>query len=383
MRRANRILFFLLTLFACQAGLAHTTSLSYLDVTPHDEKLAVQWSISLADLNEEIPLDANNDLVITWGELRQRQPALKNLFGKALQFDRGSRTCSPDANVDLQVETRQSEPFAVLIGSFDCHGASGETNVRYTFLAQRNRQHRVIVTTHRIKAEAETLVAAPTGEPVHLPLKGDDSLHSFLGFVNHGFHHILNGWDHILFVLTLILSAMVPLHAAVAAEPLRQRLLTLLKLVSIFTLAHSLTLALSSMKIVTLPAIIVEPGIALSIVFTAVNNIWPVLGRHREGYLVFVFGLLHGMGFASMLNDLMLSTSHRVLALAGFNIGVELGQLLIVLMAMPVLLMPVLTARGRNGLAWAMSLVIACVGSYWFVSRIFPEVTLAALLSLR
>ncbi|WP_266158220.1 HupE/UreJ family protein [Dyella silvatica] len=352
--------------------MAHTTSLSYLDVTPNDNKLQVQWSISLADLNEEIPLDANNDLVITWGELRQRQPALKTLFGKSLQLDQATRACTPGGDVDLQVETRQSEPFAVLSGSFDCHGASGEVSLRYSFLAQRNRQHRVIVTTHRAGAEAETLVVAPTGEPARLPLQGDDALRSFLGFVNHGFHHILNGWDHILFVLTLILSAIVPLNSATAAEPLRQRLWVLLKLVSIFTLAHSLTLALSSLKIVTLPPIIVEPGIAASIVFTAMNNIWPVLGRHREGYLVFVFGLLHGMGFASMLNDLMLSTSHRLLALAGFNIGVELGQLLIVLIAMPVLLLPVISTRGRNGLAWAMSLVIACVGSYWFVSRIFP-----------
>lgn len=173
-----------------------------------------------------------------------------------------------------------------------------------------------------------------------------------------GFTHILpKGLDHILFVLGIFLLSL--------------KWRPLLYQVTAFTVAHSITLALSLYGIVSLPASIVEPLIALSIVYVAVENIiTPVLKPWRV-YVVFAFGLLHGMGFAGVLTELGLPRNEYVTALVAFNVGVELGQLAVIALGF--------FAVGlwfrqrdwyRRGIVVPASLVIALIGAYWTVERV-------------
>jgi hypothetical protein len=153
--------------------------------------------------------------------------------------------------------------------------------------------------------------------------------------VRDGMHHILIGTDHLLFVLCLLLPAVVQrapgAHRAPVAD-LRQALGPVLATVTAFTVAHSITLALAALGHVTLSPRLIEPAIALTIALAAIDNIHPILGRHRYAF-TFGFGLVHGFGFAGVLGELNLPTQGFAQALLGFNLGVELGQLMVVLPA--------------------------------------------------
>jgi len=174
-----------------------------------------------------------------------------------------------------------------------------------------------------------------------------------------GFTHIVPaGPDHILFVLGIFL--------------LSRRLKDILKQVTAFTVAHTLTLGLSIYGIVSLPASIVEPLIALSIVFVAVENVVTPEMRPSRLALVFAFGLLHGLGFAGVLSQLGLPRSEFVTALLSFNLGVEGGQLAVIGIATLLLGLP-FRQRGwyRQRVVVPASCLIAAVGLYWSVQRVF------------
>jgi hydrogenase/urease accessory protein HupE len=188
----------------------------------------------------------------------------------------------------------------------------------------------------------------------------EGALPVFGRFVVSGFEHIIpKGLDHILFVLGLFFFSL--------------RLSPLLWQVTAFTLAHTMTLALASLQIVSIPASIVEPLIAASIVYVAVENIF---GKRDAGWVrvavVFGFGLLHGLGFASVLSDVGLPEGRFVVALVGFNIGVELGQLAVIATAFVALALPFgKQAWYRTAVAIPASLAIAGVGAWWTVERVF------------
>ena len=173
-----------------------------------------------------------------------------------------------------------------------------------------------------------------------------------------GFTHILpGGLDHVLFVVGLFLLA-----AGTRG---------LLLQISAFTVAHSVTLALAALGIVSVPSAIVEPLIALSIAYVAIENLRATsLTRWRMAF-VFGFGLLHGLGFAGALRDLGVSSSDLPLTLVGFNVGVELGQIaVVVLAAAAVRLLPVPPHRRRQWIAAPVSVAIAAIGLFWAVERI-------------
>lgn len=179
-------------------------------------------------------------------------------------------------------------------------------------------------------------------------------------YIYQGFVHILpKGLDHILFVLALFLFA--------------KRRSTLLWQISAFTLAHTLTLALGIYGIISLPGDIVEPLIALSIVYVGLENIYRAKSNktsHTRMPIIFAFGLLHGLGFASVLADVGLPPSQYALSLISFNIGVELGQLTVIALAF-ISLLP-FRAKGwyQTKLVLALNIAIAIVASYWVIERI-------------
>jgi len=181
----------------------------------------------------------------------------------------------------------------------------------------------------------------------------------FQRFVRSGVHHIAIGPDHILFVIGLLLPG--------------GRLRRLLAIITAFTVGHSVTLALATLSIVDPPARVVEPLIALSIVFVGADNLW-VGSRDRDvrTWVALVFGLVHGFGFASVLRDVGLPASALGVSLFAFNLGVELGQALIVVVAATA--MNVLRHRWPRGAARVASVGSALVlvaGAWWFVERVF------------
>jgi hydrogenase/urease accessory protein HupE len=179
-------------------------------------------------------------------------------------------------------------------------------------------------------------------------------------FVPSGIQHILIGPDHILFLIGLLL--------------LGGGWKALVRIVSAFTFGHSITLSLAALGIVSPPARLIEPAIALSIVFVGADNLIRGSGRDVRAWIALVFGLVHGFGFANVLREFGLPREALGWSLFSFNVGVEIGQLAIVLVVATLLA----ALRRRSDaigyrVAYAGSVVVIAAGSYWFVERVlFP-----------
>ncbi len=182
-------------------------------------------------------------------------------------------------------------------------------------------------------------------------------LTTFLGYIPIGLNHVIpSGVDHILFILGLFfLSLKIP---------------TLLWQISAFTLAHSITLIAGALDFLQIPGYIVEPLIAASIVYVAVENIFFSKLNYYRTVIVFCFGLLHGFGFASVLNEFGMPQSYFLSALLGFNVGVEVGQLCVIAIAYLLLGLPFgKTSYYRIVISIPASVIIACVGIGWVLER--------------
>jgi len=205
-------------------------------------------------------------------------------------------------------------------------------------------------------------------------------LAQFATYAEEGVFHIWSGFDHVLFLLSLLLPAVLVRRngAWVACDSLRAATLDVVKVVTAFTVAHSITLTLAALAIVELPSRWVESAIALSVVLAALNNLHPIVANGRW-VAAFGFGLLHGFGFAGALRGLGLPTGSLALSLAGFNLGVEAGQLAIVLVFLPLAFLSRSTWAYRRLALGGGSIVTAAVASTWLVERAFDTSVFSAL----
>lgn len=179
---------------------------------------------------------------------------------------------------------------------------------------------------------------------------------TFLEFLYQGIRHIIPlGLDHILFITTIFL--------------LSRSLLQIVKYSLIFTLAHSVTLSMMVLGVFSLPGEIVEPIIAFSIFLLAVDLIRPFIAPHMHGVVIFVFGLFHGFGFAGVLTELGLPENQLVTSLFGFNVGVEIGQLMMIGLLYFVTLLPFKNESSRKNITFATALVIALIAGFWCIER--------------
>ncbi len=202
----------------------------------------------------------------------------------------------------------------------------------------------------------EQLAFESTSREAQVALEGSSPDGLGAGFFRLGVEHILTGYDHLLFLAALLLRG--------------GGFWSLVKIITAFTIAHSITLALAVLGLVVIPSRLVESAIALSIVWVAVENLAGSGAPSRRWLVSFCFGLVHGLGFASVLEPLSLPSARLAWALVGFNLGVEAGQALVVAALLPVLVW-------MHGKAWesraerALSLVVAAFGLTWFVERLF------------
>ena len=369
----NRILLGVLALLAPLAAgpaAAHTQSYGFLTVTTTGDAVDGTLALAVRDLDAAVGLDTDADGSITWGEVRGREAALAETVLAGLRLGQPGEPCAL-ASAPLMTEIRGGEPYLVLPFRADCPAGvpGGDLEIGYDLLFDVDAQHRLIATVSTDGA-TRNLVLTPSERTATLLAAGTDGFKLFLGFVVHGAHHIWIGYDHILFVITLMLGAVVERRGGrwVAVGSGRDALIAICKVVTAFTVAHSVTLALAALDVVRLPPVLIETAIAATITLAALNLVFPLVTR-RLWLLAFGFGLIHGFGFANVLADLDLPATNLVTALVAFNIGVELGQLAIVAVLLPGLLLLAhrpLYARAALPVAAVM---IAAIGTAWFVGR--------------
>ena len=363
----------LLLLLALPAQ-AHKPSDSYLSIKVKGEQVTGQWDIALRDLDFALNLDQDGNGELTWDEVRsQHGPIAAYALGR-LELSNGEAACTLTPGQQL-VDNHTDGAYTVLRFSAVCPGTLTGLGIGYRLFAELDPQHKGLLKLSSDGATSTAIFSPDTARQV-LSLRAPSKLTQFVDYVKHGVWHIWIGFDHILFLLSLLLPAVLIPRAAQPDQSFRAAFIDVLKVVTAFTLAHSITLTLASMHVLALPSRWVESAIAASVVVAALNNIFPLF-RGKRPHAAFVFGLIHGFGFASVLADLGLPQGAMALSLAGFNIGVELGQLAIVAVFLP---LAFLTRRTwfYKQLMTTGSAAIALIAAVWLFERAFDMKVLPA-----
>ena len=327
----------------CVAGLAqaHKASDSYLQLDVVPAGLEVRWDIALRDLDVAIDLDSDADGKLTWGEIRAAWPRIEAYAMKRLAIDGCPLTATSRG-----LERRNDGAYVVLHLTSPCV-LPAQPRIAYSLFAEVDPTHRGIAKVQRPGAELVLSVLEPAAMAAEGSASGVSSgagRASGAGvgatgatgpsrweFLGEGVRHILTGYDHVLFLLCLLLPSVVRRTPTgwQPVERLSQAVWPVVGIVSAFTVAHSITLGFAALKIVSLRSAFIEPAIAVTIVLAALDNVLPIFPVRRV-VVTFLFGLVHGFGFAAVLSELNLPPAAFAWALLQFNLGLELGQLLIV-----------------------------------------------------
>ncbi|MDP2132962.1 MAG: HupE/UreJ family protein [Sulfuritalea sp.] len=358
-----------LLLLAALPVLAHKASDSYLLLDVKGTAVSGQWDIALRDIDFALGLDDDGDGEITWGELRTRHGEIAAWALGRLSLQRGG-ACTLQV-VDHLVDSHSDGAYAVLRLAGNCPAAGGELALNYRLLFELDALHRGLLRLG-LDGTTQTAVLSPERAEQRFTSGEVSRLAAFGQYLVEGIWHIWIGFDHILFLLALLLPAVL-VHEARrwrGVAHFREALVEVLWVVTAFTVAHSITLTLAALGLVELPSRLVESAIAASVVLAAANNLKPLV-EHRRWVVAFGFGLIHGFGFASVLAELGLPQETLVLSLLGFNLGVELGQLAIVAVFLPLAYALRSTPFYRRGVFVGGSLLTLAIALVWFVERAF------------
>jgi len=357
-------------LLVCQgAAWAHKASDSYLVVDVQGNTVTAQWDIALRDIDFALGLDRDGNAEITWGELRARQSDVAAWALSRLALTRNGNC--PLQVSGLQVDEHTDGGYAVLHLSGVCPGPTGALGLHYRLLFDLDSLHRGLLRL-TLDGATHSTVLSPTSGVLQFGTAQATRWEQFSQYLVEGVWHIWIGFDHILFLLSLLLPAVLVLHMrhwqgvtrfGVAAREV-------LWVITSFTAAHSITLSLAALGLVSLPSRLVESAIALSVVLAAANNLWPLV-EHRRWLVAFGFGLIHGFGFASVLAELGLPADALVLSLLGFNLGVEVGQMAIVAGFLPLAFLLRNTRFYLRGIFVLGSWLTMLVAFIWLLERAF------------
>ncbi|MDB4944287.1 MAG: putative rane protein [Labilithrix sp.] len=362
----------LVLLLATRTAEAHKPSDSYLTLDVDGAVVHARWDIALRDLDYALDLDHDQNGKITWAEVSSETAAIEALaFGHlAVGGDAGACALAPAAEA-LRVVDHSDGTYAVLRRDLRCAARVHSLNVDYTLFFDIDPQHRAVT---RIEAPGggRTQILSRGEHDVRFELDGSGRARQLRNIVVEGIFHIWTGYDHILFLLALLLPSVLRREGTgwIPVLRLRPALLDVLRIVTSFTVAHSITLSLAALGVVTLPSRLVESVIAASVVLAAVNNLRPVLG-HDRWMAAFLLGLMHGFAFSATLSDLDLPRSNLLVTLFGFNAGVELGQLAIVALFVPLAFAARRAPAYRRWGLRAGSVAIALLATVWLVERAF------------
>ncbi|HKQ39039.1 MAG TPA: HupE/UreJ family protein [Verrucomicrobiae bacterium] len=343
----------ILLLLGIFAAHAHEPGLSSAEFRPTQDGLELVLTFAVADVDNLLLLDTDGDGKVSQLEFQYGRPRVAALPSQvaAVEIDGNLLT---NAEPALRMNPLDNIEFIVRypqkLGSnfiYRCEIFPQLPRGHRQFASLRDETGKVMV-ERLLTAEHNELVYPPSAPKV-----------TFWGFLTLGIEHILTGYDHLLFLFALLLVT--------------RRFVSAVKIVTCFTIAHSITLALATFNVVNIPSRVIEPLIAATIVYVGIENIILKGEPKRRWLLTFAFGLIHGFGFASVLRELGISSgsSGIVMPLFSFNLGVEIGQI-----SVAAILLPFIWRFSRKpdfALRWvpACSVLVALAGGYWFIVRVW------------
>lgn len=351
---------------------AHTPSETYLSVQVDGTNLTARWDVALGDLHQSMGLDATKVPANRSEELQAREEALALDVAAGLEIRANSNLVGLTVTDYTTLPLNDVEYARLIFTGSAVNGRieSVEINAGSVFRVDTN-MHGLLRVENAGRVDA---VAFNQDAPSHAfqLASNEGRLGRWMTFIWEGVWHIWIGFDHILFLLALLLPAVLQREQREwrGVDSLRPAFMNVLKIVTAFTVAHSVTLTLAAFDLINLPMRLVESVIAASVAVAAANNLWPMT-RGKSWMMAGGFGLIHGFGFASVLGDLGLERANLAAALVGFNLGVEFGQLVIVALFLPVAFALRGTAIYRAGVFKIGSVLIVLIALLWMAERMF------------
>lgn len=349
---------------------AHKASDSYLTLDRNAGSVTVRVDVALRDLELAIGLDGDGDGQITWGEVRRRHDAIAALVRDKVTVSARDRAC-PLQVVGHRIDNHSDGAYAVVDLAGKCESSGGAIDIDYRLLFDVDPQHRGLV---NVVDEGVSRSLVLSADRPRATTADPGFLAQFATYVREGALHIWTGYDHMLFLLGLMLPAVL-VRSDGQWKPVERFgpvAWSVLGIVTAFTVAHAITLTLATLGVIRIASRITESIVALSIVVAALMNLRSVAPRARWS-IAFAFGLVHGLGFANVLAALSLPRDVLAAALLAFNVGVELAQIGVAAVFLPLAFMLRETRLYRPLILFGGSLVIAALGAAWFVERAFDR----------
>jgi hypothetical protein len=354
---------------------AHSSSNSYITISSFNQSAVLRADINLRDIDLVFDLDQNKDGKVSWGETLAKTAELKAWLEQGIQLSTTSQKCAL-AQMNIKASDHADGTYLSVEWTVACLDVAGDElsglALRYDLMFDQDNLHRALVKIDLPNFQSSAILS-PDRPEFTLTKATGSGLKVLERYLLEGVWHIWIGIDHVLFLLSLLILAFLePSRKSViqwpAVQNVKTAVLDILAVVTAFTLAHSITLGLTIFKWLEPSADLIEPAIALSVVAAALNNLlgWAALRRWQ---LAFAFGLVHGFGFANVLVDLGLPSDQLAIALGGFNLGVELGQIAIVLAFLPLAWWLRNTLFYRWVVVVGGSLTIAVLGIIWTLQR--------------
>ena len=361
----------LCSLVAPMELLGHDTGSSFLQLEVEGSRITGRWEIALADLQDVAITNMGGVHPVSPEEAAASFSAVRNysLDRLKMRADGMPVTIRVDDSGVVMESTDRGTNFTLALEAL-CPQKPDELEVEYRLLFETLPNHRGLLLLS-CDGRTQTAMFTPARTVQRFKLATPDRPREFTTFVREGAWHIWIGYDHILFLVALLLPSVLRWEEQGwrPVSRISQAFWNVFKIVTAFTIAHSITLGLAGLEIISLPGRWVESIIAASVLLAALNNVRPII--HSHAWIVaFVFGLIHGFGFASVLAEVGLPRENLVTALVGFNVGVELGQLALVGVVLPAAY--AFRRRRMYPRVWmpGLSCVIALLAAIWMAERV-------------
>lgn len=361
-KASHLILLLILWMLMAHRAMAHPPGLSSMDVNVGTNNLTITVTFAIQDIEAFVPMDIDLDAEVTPQELSDAKPAIAELIRQHLHVEVDGDRPQPNALGLVEFDNQNNAHVRLL---FSAH-PKAKLTIESTFLNLLPDGHQqfltlredspVVVAEKMLKKEDMAFTFQPKSTP-RADIQSVSAGSAFVDFFKLGVEHILTGYDHLLFLFALL--------------AITHNLWPALKIITFFTVAHSITLALAGLDLLEIPSTLVEPLIAVTIMYVSVENIIRgenVTGRH---WLTFGFGLIHGFGFAGVLKEMDISTGNSgiLLPLFSFNLGIETGQVAVMALLLPLIWWMNGNSLHAHRILNACSAAVGLMGGYWFLER--------------
>lgn len=374
----------LLALLYSSISHAHQFSTAHAKLEPNGNNQYQGYiAVSLEDIQQTLAMDPNNDGKLKWQEVIDSMPIIQSYLTNHITAWQSSEKRITENNgtptITCFTEWSNTPELSELYGELLLHipvtitcptetETISKLTLKYSGFFDTLSDHKLLLTWLYNKNESYFIIDSDQ-QQVDLSFSSTSVLDTIVFYLYQGVIHIWFGLDHVLFVLALILPfAWLRFRRGRFSSTKSLVLRDLIILITSFTLAHSITLTLTALNLLSIPSQWAEIGIAISVAFTAINIITQWV--KKLGVITFLFGLLHGMGFAGALSELGLSQSHKISSILAFNLGVEIGQVVIIFLLFPMLSRLRKTQVLQYRLVPTLAVLIALMGGYWIIERI-------------